>query len=53
MNILKYFKQKEKQPVPTNIKLTTTHPPIKMSYRHWCKEFNVSMLWDKKAVCMD
>ncbi len=47
--MLKYFKTKEKTPVPKR-NYTTIHPPLKLSFEEWCKNFNVSLLWDRKVV---
>jgi hypothetical protein len=52
MNILKLFK-KEKAPTYKNVQLRTIHPPQQLTQQQWFKEFNVSMMWDKKVIHLD
>lgn len=47
--MLKYFKMKEKHPIPKK-NYTTTYPPTSLSFEEWCKELNVSLLSGKKSV---
>lgn len=30
--------------------LKTTNPPERIPFQQWCREFNVSGLWDRKIV---
>ena len=38
-----------KNSLPTP-KFKTMVPPERISFEQWCKEFNVSGLWDRKIV---
>jgi len=52
--LLRLFGHKPKIEVLTPItQFKTTLPTRKPSFEQWVKEFNVSMLWDRKIVNID
>ena len=44
------FGRKQESVCTISTKLHTVAPGTRISFENWCKEFRVSIMWDKRVV---